>query len=119
MSIHKNAVLGDAHFAHTWEYANTAAPRGYRFYLYGRQQARAPTRYRRAYILTAATPTWVAVGVTEALFLSRIQRRYGRAAIRFFIGQGGYETDSTKFKIGDGVTAWNSLAHWRYVPEHK
>jgi hypothetical protein len=24
----------------------------------------------------------------------------------------GYETDTKKMKIGDGVTAWNSLAYW-------
>lgn len=26
-------------------------------------------------------------------------------------GEPGYETDTGKFKIGDGVTAWNSLPH--------
>lgn len=27
-------------------------------------------------------------------------------------GEPGYETDTTKIKYGDGVTAWNSLAYW-------
>ena len=26
-------------------------------------------------------------------------------------GEIGYETDTTKFKIGDGATAWSSLAY--------
>lgn len=30
----------------------------------------------------------------------------------------GVETDTMKFKIGDGVTQWNALAYWRYTAEH-
>lgn len=29
----------------------------------------------------------------------------------------GYETDTNKLKIGDGTTAWNSLAYWTPFPE--
>lgn len=28
-------------------------------------------------------------------------------------GQQGYETDTRQIKIGDGVTAWNSIAYWK------
>lgn len=30
----------------------------------------------------------------------------------------GVESDTMKFKIGDGVTQWNTLAYWRYTAEH-
>src|SRR4030042_401776 len=34
------------------------------------------------------------------------------------IGVFGVETDTGRFKIGDGITAWTSLAYWRYAAEH-
>jgi len=33
-------------------------------------------------------------------------------------GEPGYETDTGKFKIGDGTTAWNSLAYAAALPAH-
>ena len=33
-------------------------------------------------------------------------------------GAFGVESDTMKFKIGDGITAWNVLAYWRYSAEH-
>ena len=33
------------------------------------------------------------------------------------LGEMGYETDTTKVKIGDGSTAWTSLAYWVGSPE--
>lgn len=49
--------------------------------------------------------------------MSRIQLRRGTAAQwtsvnpTLYIGELGFETDTLKIKIGDGVTAWNSLAY--------
>ena len=48
---------------------------------------------------------------------SRLQNRRDTAANwtsnnpTLAAGEIGYETDTTKFKIGDGTTAWNSLAY--------
>jgi len=47
----------------------------------------------------------------------RIQLRHGTAAQwtaanpTLTVGEAGAETDTFKFKIGDGITAWNSLAY--------
>jgi len=49
---------------------------------------------------------------------TRMQQRRGTAAdwqsANTLLAQGeiGYETDTNKFKIGDGVTAWNSLGYF-------
>ena len=29
-------------------------------------------------------------------------------------GEVGLETDTRRFKVGDGSTAWNSLLYWNY-----
>ena len=49
---------------------------------------------------------------------TRMQQRRGTAAdwqsANTLLAQGeiGYETDTNKFKIGDGVTVWNSLGYF-------
>ena len=51
--------------------------------------------------------------------MTQIQLRRGAAASWtsnnpiLAIGEVGYETDTLRSKIGDGVTAWNSLAYWQ------
>lgn len=55
---------------------------------------------------------------------NRIQVRRGTASIGtnqwttqvLYAGEIGYETDTGKFKIGDGATAWNSLAYAAVLP---
>jgi len=50
-------------------------------------------------------------------FITRVKFRRSTAALWtsnnpvLFEGEAGYETDTGKFKIGDGVTAWSSLAY--------
>ena len=50
-------------------------------------------------------------------FITRVKFRRATAALWtsnnpvLFEGEAGYETDTGKFKIGDGVTAWSSLAY--------
>lgn len=55
---------------------------------------------------------------------TRIQLRRGTAAAGatqwttqvLYAGEIGYETDTGKFKIGDGTTAWNSLSYASILP---
>ena len=56
--------------------------------------------------------------------LNRIQVRRGTLAAGanqwgsqvLYAGELGYETDTGKFKIGDGITAWGSLAYATVIP---
>lgn len=56
--------------------------------------------------------------------LNRIQIRRGTLGAGpnqwgsqvLYAGEMGYESDTGKFKIGDGITAWNSLAYASVVP---
>ena len=51
-------------------------------------------------------------------FYARMQQRRGTAAEWtaanpvLQAGELGYETDTEKFKIGNGTTAWNDLDYW-------
>lgn len=53
---------------------------------------------------------------------TRIQLRRGVSASwtgsnpTLFAGEAGFETDTGKFKIGDGATAWNSLSYAALTP---
>ena len=68
---------------------------------------------------TSTTNAQVAVfdGGTPATQITSIKTRRGTAATWTSInpvldaGEFGYESNTTKFKIGDGTTAWNSLSY--------
>jgi Major tropism determinant N-terminal domain len=36
-----------------------------------------------------------------------------------YAGEYGYESDTTRYKVGDGVTAWNSLPYWSEIAQVK
>lgn len=114
--FHKNAVITDIHMAHNWEYANAAARLAATGFVAGDLKKLALQLDNSSlWLLTAATPTWVEIGAAN-----KSNTVAGWAADNPVLATGviGYETDTTKFKIGDGTTAWNTLSHWRYVPEH-
>jgi hypothetical protein len=56
------------------------------------------------------------------ILLARMQQKNGTAAEWLaedpvlFAGEIGYETDTGRFKIGDGVSLWSALSYYTAVP---
>ena len=79
----------------------------------------APSNHDILWADTATTNAQVAVfdGGTPASQLTSIKTRRGVASVWTSInpvldaGEFGYESDTTKFKIGNGSTTWNSLSY--------
>jgi hypothetical protein len=79
----------------------------------------APSNRNQLWADTSTSNAQVAVfdGGTPAAQLTSIKTRRGTAATWTSVnpvldaGEFGYESDTTKFKIGNGSTAWNSLSY--------
>jgi hypothetical protein len=79
----------------------------------------APSNHDQLWADTSTTNAQVAVfdGGTPTAQLTSIKTRRGTASAWTSVnpvldaGEFGYESDTTKFKIGDGSTAWNSLSY--------
>ena len=120
MAIHKNLVTTDIHSLYAFTYANATARNAAVVVTADIGKLAWQTNDDTFWILKNTTPTWVDIGTTASSALSNTAAGWTSANTVLNEAQMGFETDANpqRFKVGDGVTAWNSLDYWKFKEQH-
>ena len=121
MFLHDKLTGVDIHAINAFTYANaTARLAATGFVTADLNKIALQSDNNSLWLLTATTPTWVAVGADALNALIKTAAQWTSQNTVLTQGQVGYESDVNpyRFKVGDGSTAWNSLDYWKFKEQH-